>query len=44
MQRGDQEVVPVLFGRSADFVHAVRPAADVLTEMCDTAEHCLRGR
>jgi nitronate monooxygenase len=44
MQRGDQEVVPVLFGRSADFVHAVRPAADVLTEMCDTAERCLRGR
>ena len=44
MQRGDQDVVPVLFGRSADFVHAVRPAADVLTEMCDTAERCLRGR
>ena len=44
MQRGDQEVVPVLFGRSADFVHAVRPAADVLTAMCDTAERCLRGR
>jgi len=43
-KRGDRDVVPVLFGRSADFVHAVRPAADVLTEMCDAAERCLRGR
>ena len=43
-KRGDQEVVPVLFGLSADFVHAVRPAAEVLTEMCDAAERCLRGR
>lgn len=43
-KRGDRDVVPVLFGRSADFVHAVRPAADVLTEICDAAERCLRGR
>lgn len=43
-KRGDGDVVPVLFGRSADFVHAVRPAANVLTEMCDIAERCLRGR
>jgi nitronate monooxygenase len=43
-KRGDRDVVPVLFGRSADFVHAVRPAAEVLTEMCDAAERCLRWR
>lgn len=43
-KRGDQDVVPVLFGRSADFVHAVRPGADVLTEMCAAAERHLRGR
>ena len=43
-KRGDRDVVPVLFGRSADFVHAVRPAADVLTEMCAAAERHLRGR
>ena len=32
LQRGDRDIVPFLFGQSADFVHAVRPAADVLRE------------
>jgi nitronate monooxygenase len=44
LQRGDRDIVPVLFGQSADFVQAVRPAADVLREICETAEHCLRER
>jgi nitronate monooxygenase len=44
LQRGDRDIVPVLFGQSADFVHAVRPVADVLRELCETAEHCLRKR
>ena len=38
LQRGDRDIVPVLFGQSADFVQAVRPAAEVLREMCETAE------
>jgi hypothetical protein len=44
LQRGDRDIVPLLFGQSADFVHAVRPAADVLRELCETAEHHLRTR
>jgi nitronate monooxygenase len=44
LQRGDRDIVPLLFGQSADFVQAVRPAADVLRELCETAEHCLRTR
>jgi nitronate monooxygenase len=44
LQRGDRDIVPLLFGQSADFIQAVRPAADVLRELCETAEHCLRTR
>ena len=44
LQRGDRDIVPLLFGQSADFVQAVRPAAEVLRELCETAEHCLRTR
>jgi nitronate monooxygenase len=44
LQRGDRDIVPLLFGQSTDFVHAVRPAADALRELCETAEHCLRTR
>ena len=44
LQRGDRDIVPVLFGQSADFVQAVRPAAEVLREMCETAEQFLRQR
>jgi nitronate monooxygenase len=41
-KRVDRDVVPLVFGRSADHVHAVRPAADVLIEICDDAERRLR--
>jgi nitronate monooxygenase len=34
----------VLYGQSAGAVHAVRPAAEVLREICDDAEQILRGR
>lgn len=44
MQRGDREIVPVLFGQSATFVHAVRPAADILRSICEEAEQCFRQR
>jgi nitronate monooxygenase len=44
LQRGDRDIVPMLFGQSADFVQAVRPAADVLREMCETAGQFLRQR
>jgi nitronate monooxygenase len=44
MKSGDRDIFPLLFGYSADFIHAVRPAADVLHDLCETAEQCLRGR
>jgi len=34
----------VLYGQSAGAVHAVRPAAEVLREICDDAERILRER
>ena len=34
----------VLYGQSARFVEAVRPAAEVLTRVCDEAEGILRSR
>jgi nitronate monooxygenase len=34
----------ILYGQSAGAVHAIRPAADVLREMCDDAERILRER
>jgi nitronate monooxygenase len=38
------ETMAVLYGQSASFVRAVRPAADVLTDVSDEAEAILRAR
>ena len=40
----DPDTDPVLYGQSAAFVTAVRPAADVLRTICDDAEEILRSR
>src|SRR5690606_23419852 len=40
----DPEKDMVLYGQSAAFVDAVRPAADVVRAMCDEAEAILRAR
>jgi nitronate monooxygenase len=40
-RRLDRDVVPVLYGLSADSVSAVRPAADVVRDVCETAKRCL---
>jgi nitronate monooxygenase len=34
----------ILYGQSARFVEAVRPAAQVVQDVCDDAEHILRSR
>lgn len=44
LERRDPDVAGVLMGQSAAFVSAVRPAADVLHEICDDAERILRTR
>ncbi len=44
VKSGDRDIFPVLLGHSADFIHSVRPAADVLRDLCETAEQCLRNR
>jgi nitronate monooxygenase len=44
LKSGDRDIFPLLFGYSADFIHEVRPAADVLRDLCETAEQCLRNR
>ena len=43
-QRGDFDIAPAWIGKSADFVHAIRPAGDVLRSICDDAEKQLRQR
>lgn len=43
-QPPDPETDQVLYGQSAAFVAAVRPAADVLRTICDDAEKILRSR
>lgn len=43
-KRRDQDVVPVYFGQSAAFVNTVRPAAEVLRDICEEAERLLRQR
>lgn len=43
-QRGDRDMVPLLFGQSAGSIHAVRPAAEVLRDICEEAEALLRQR
>jgi len=40
----DPERDAVLYGQSAAFVTAVRPAAEVLRTICDDAESILRTR
>jgi len=40
-QRLDRDVIPLLYGLSVDSVRAVRPAADVVREVCETAAWCL---
>ncbi len=41
-QRGDFDTASALFGKSAGFVNAIRPAGEVLRSICDDAEHQLR--
>ncbi len=43
-QRFDPEVVDVSMGQGAGGVNAVRPAAEVLRSICDSAERLLRER
>lgn len=43
-QPPDPETDSVLYGESAGFVTAIRPAADVVRSMCDDAEALLRSR
>jgi len=40
----DPENDAVLYGQSAAFVNAIRPAADVVREICEHAEQILRSR
>jgi nitronate monooxygenase len=43
-QRGDRDTGPLYFGQSAAFVKAIRPAAEVLRDICEGAEQLLRQR
>jgi nitronate monooxygenase len=43
-KRRDPEVVAVAFGQSAAFVDAIRPASEVLYNICTEAEQVLRER
>jgi len=43
-QRGDIDIAPTWIGKSAAFIHSVRPAAEVLRNICDEAEQKLRRR
>lgn len=43
-QRGDMDIAPAWFGNSAAFVKAVRPAAEVLHDICEEAERLLCQR
>jgi nitronate monooxygenase len=43
-QRRDPEMVAVYFGQSAAFVDAIRPASEVLRNICEDAERVLRER
>jgi nitronate monooxygenase len=40
----DPETSQILYGQSAGFVRAVRPAAEVVSTICDEAEQILRSR
>lgn len=37
----NRDVIPMIYGLSADAVKAVRRAADVLRDVCETAERLL---
>ena len=41
-QRGDFDVAPAWFGKSAAFVNAIRPAAEALHSICGDAERLPR--
>lgn len=43
-ERGDFDIAPLLFGKSAACVNSIRPAAEVLRSGCDEAEQQLRRR
>ena len=43
-QRGDFDTASALFGKSAAFVKAIRPAGEVLHNICEEAEQHLRQR
>ena len=43
-QRRDPELVAVYFGQSAAFVDAIRPASEVLHNICEEAEQVLKER
>jgi nitronate monooxygenase len=43
-QRRDLHTAPAYFGESASFVHAIRPAGEVLCSICEEAERLLRER
>jgi nitronate monooxygenase len=43
-QRRDPEIAAVYFGQSAASVKAVRPAAEVLRDICEQGEHILKQR
>ena len=40
----DPEVHPIWMGQSAGSVHGVRSVAEVIRELCERAERCLRER
>jgi len=44
LQRRDPEVCSVMFGQSAGFVESIRPAAEVLKDICEDAERILKQR
>lgn len=44
VQTYDTDILDLYMGQSAGFVNAIRPAADVLHEMCSDAERILRER
>jgi nitronate monooxygenase len=44
LRQRDPEATAVLMGQSAAFVHSIRPAADVVSSICEEAERLLRER
>lgn len=44
LEQADPDICPLYMGQSADFVDAVRPAAEVLRDICEDAERILKER